>query len=984
MATSKRFIVKNGIQTPNIEFLATGTTSTINLTMLDSDALSFTGNSGQLFSITDSQTGTIFAVNDISGVPSIEVDDDGEIRLAELFGNVGVGLSNPTYKFQVSGTTYLSTTTVGSGISILGTTSATSTTTGALIVAGGVGVQGNLYVGKDTYTRTLTVGTGKVNENNYLVLTNPGIGWGNGFSFIRGTDAAGINVIETASDSTMYEMWMSDNPDGGDMMQWRVSDWQSANGLVVPIQTTGLTNRFVSQSHTFYGPIAQSGNAFFTTSNFGGTNGSNTQQLFNAPNKLRIVGSTVDITALNVSRYTGVDGAHFWIKLDSTTTFAWGYGSPSGTATASGIALSTSEIPLSNGISVSFSATTGTLGDTFTCRVWKPVQNSLAGTTFTGDTRITSTTTSTSTTTGALTVAGGVGIQGNLYVGGEIVADKLTIQYTTVTTTLVQTDDIIQTLNSTSATNTASGALQVAGGVGVGGSIYAGGPIYANGVWTVLTGTGAIGYQGSQGILGYQGSQGAVGYQGSQGVIGYTGSQGSTGYTGSQGTTGYFGSTGYTGSTGSTGTQGAVGYQGSAGSGGLAIATPTTLGGVFAYTTSTGGNTSVGYCAGNTTMTGTDNIAIGCFALYVNTTGLQNIGIGNSALAFNSTGTGNVAVGYTALRCNTTGGCNVGVGFLALTNNVTGCANVAIGTRALQNNTTGVFNTAVGEQAGLSNTSGIDNTYIGRLSGATNSTSNRNTGVGVGTLQANTAAINTAVGFQALTANTTGCNNIGIGYQAGCSITTGVNNTVIGQLPAAAGCVCTVLIGAGTCERIRVDNSGLYVNNSAFTNGSTTVVDNTTTNATFYPMLSSVTSGLLTTATVSSSELTWNPGTGAFTILGSLYASTKSFRIPHPTKSDSWLTYGSLEGPENGVYIRGRSQTTVIDLPDYWTALVDENTITVDLTPVGKFQKLYVDRVENNQVFVSNDALFGSAVDYYYTVWAERKDVGKLQVEVRK
>ena len=49
---------------------------------------------------------------------------------------------------------------------------------------------------------------------------------------------------------------------------------------------------------------------------------------------------------------------------------------------------------------------------------------------------------------------------------------------------------------------------------------------------------------------------------------------------------------------------------------------------------------------------------------------------------------------------------------------------------------------------------------------------------------------------------------------SGCAITTGGNNTIIGNLAGAAGCVCTLLIGAGTCERIRVNNSGLYVNNS--------------------------------------------------------------------------------------------------------------------------------------------------------------------------
>ena len=94
-------------------------------------------------------------------------------------------------------------------------------------------------------------------------------------------------------------------------------------------------------------------------------------------------------------------------------------------------------------------------------------------------TAILSTASSTSTTTGALTVTGGVGIGGDLYVGGNIVANQLTIQLTTITTTLVQTDDIIQTLNTTASTGTTTGALIVAGGVGVGGGMYVGGTVTA-------------------------------------------------------------------------------------------------------------------------------------------------------------------------------------------------------------------------------------------------------------------------------------------------------------------------------------------------------------------------------------------------------------------------------------------------------------------------------------------------------------------------
>lgn len=67
--------------------------------------LSYEGSAGQLFSVSNDLSGTIFAVNDVSGIPSIEVDDDGEIRFAEFAGNVLIGYSTDqgTGKLQVNG-----------------------------------------------------------------------------------------------------------------------------------------------------------------------------------------------------------------------------------------------------------------------------------------------------------------------------------------------------------------------------------------------------------------------------------------------------------------------------------------------------------------------------------------------------------------------------------------------------------------------------------------------------------------------------------------------------------------------------------------------------------------------------------------------------------------------------------------------------------------------------------------------------------------
>ena len=127
------------------------------------------------------------------------------------------------------------------------------------------------------------------------------------------------------------------------------------------------------------------------------------------------------------------------------------------------------------------------------------------------------------------------------------------------------------------------------------------------------------------------------------------------------------------------------------------------------------------------------------------------------------------------------------------------------------------------------------------------------------------------------------------------------------------------------------------------------------------------------------SDLVWNKTTNVLTINGTLMASLKAFVIDHPTKEGMRLQYGSLEGPENGVYVRGEIEgNNTIELPDYWIGLVDENSITVQLTPQHHAQpNLFVDRIEDNKVYLRSD----KRVNAYYIVHATRKDVDPLEVE---
>jgi len=69
---------------------------------------------------------------------------------------------------------------------------------------------------------------------------------------------------------------------------------------------------------------------------------------------------------------------------------------------------------------------------------------------------------------------------------------------------------------------------------------------------------------------------------------------------------------------------------------------------------------------------------------------------------------------------------------------------------------------------------------------------------------------------------------------------------------------------------------------------------------------------------------------------GTLDAATKNFRIQHPTMEGYYLIHSSLEGPERGIYYRGKLKTNnIIHLPDYWDELTDDTDITVQLTPIG-------------------------------------------------
>lgn len=112
-----------------------------------------------------------------------------------------------------------------------------------------------------------------------------------------------------------------------------------------------------------------------------------------------------------------------------------------------------------------------------------------------------------------------------------------------------------------------------------------------------------------------------------------------------------------------------------------------------------------------------------------------------------------------------------------------------------------------------------------------------------------------------------------------------------------------------------------------------------------------------------------------------LLAKKKNFLIDHPTKKGKKLVHSCLEGPENGVYIRGKIvNNNIIDLPEYWTKLVDDQSITVSLTPIGAHQDIIVKGIVDNKVFLQSKS--GIPINCFYHIFGTRQDLPNLITEI--
>ena len=116
-------------------------------------------------------------------------------------------------------------------------------------------------------------------------------------------------------------------------------------------------------------------------------------------------------------------------------------------------------------------------------------------------------------------------------------------------------------------------------------------------------------------------------------------------------------------------------------------------------------------------------------------------------------------------------------------------------------------------------------------------------------------------------------------------------------------------------------------------------------------------------------EITYNESVG------------KTFVIPHPIEPETkYLVHACLEGPEAGVYYRGKGEITngksvKIELPNYVDKLAKNFTINLTLIYNGNTENvtLYTSDIENSSFYV-----YGPNCKFHWVVYGERN---KIDVE---
>jgi len=415
------------------------------------------------------------------------------------------------------------------GVNITSTTSSTSVSTGALVVAGGVGISGTLNVGDITGTTglVLTATTGTINSSSEISFTNSNIASSISSAALVITGGVGIgNNLIIGTTATVPILYGSVSAPGGLTLRANSINNTGTVTIASVLSITDSTNSVSKTSGALIvaggvgitGSVNIGGNINFdapSSSIIGGTNalgltisGSSTTlgRLIlcgtqgDTTGSVQIISSTTSVTtssgALIVDGGVGIGGN---IRIGSTATIA---GITNITNSTSSISTSTGALVVAGGIGIGselFVGTFNVVGSTITS---SNIINITAGGaityTATGAINLTSSTntitagtislTTSSTpiiTTSAttFTITGGSGVSGMQINGSVNSAGVLTLQGYSAS---VNTGSVNVASTSTSISST-SAAFTVAGGVGINDNLIVTNGARFNNITTAVT-----------------------------------------------------------------------------------------------------------------------------------------------------------------------------------------------------------------------------------------------------------------------------------------------------------------------------------------------------------------------------------------------------------------------------------------------------------------------------------------------------------------
>lgn len=206
------------------------------------------------------------------------------------------------------------------------------------------------------------------------------------------------------------------------------------------------------------------------------------------------------------------------------------------------------------------------------------------------------------------------------------------------------------------------------------------------------------------------------------------------------------------------------------------------------------------------------------------------------------------------------------------------------------------------------------------------------------------------------------------------------NAFAIGTVKNGTGSARNLVLQTDNTDRLTIDPTGNVAIGLSSTNYKLEVNGSTKAN-----------SLILTANTISTNTTTGTLViTGGVGIFGALNATTKSFDIVHPSDPNKRLQYGSLESPSHSVRLTGKGVIVngrgIVELPKHLKDLIDEESITIQLTNIKHTKILFVMEINLScdYFMVGNDTwncIPNESYQFYWSLTGERTDVPKLVVE---